>query len=1128
MRCNGCKEVFHGPCLKFNNNTVFILQQFIWYCRTCINTACPDYKCETCFELIDIYRDKITQCKQCFKLLHGTCVQSNVCVSCLPLPLLDINSNLFDSNDNIECDFYSQQPYFAPFEFYRNNFVDFYPDADSLNDELQGCSELLMNCKYLSYSEFSSIVKDPYLAFFGLNIVGVRSNFDSFMIAHEKLRADGYLICESIVTEDESSNFYIPGYNKFVLDRILKSDGKYKQKGSGIIIYLHEKFFNVNCKPELNLSSPDFEALCVEVILKTEKIFLVCCYRSPSGNFDLFLCQLENLLSGLNEKKTHSSYIFGDFNVNLYNSESTSTRKYLDCIFSNNFLPIISRATHFGGLNGTCIDHILTSNVSRVNNNGIIRCNISRHLPVFAVFDYDMDNRRAEKPRNRVKVNDFLLQSFIREFESLNFNFVDVPAETCYSYFHENFRNLYDKWFINTKSNSSKCSILRSDWISIGVAKSSDIKNQLFDDWIRNSTKSNFDKFISYKRVFDNIKNKEKFDYYDRCFKSSQQDLKKTWKLINGLLGRKRSNKLLVFPNSDAAHNFNAYFVNVANDLVVKTYGSNDANLNDSDFKKYLPKSPDEELCDANFTSEDISEIISKLNNSKGTYFAPRILKILNPTLSPILAKLFNRCLECGYFPDELKVAKIIPLYKNKGSINEVSNYRPISMLSVFSKIFEKLIHKEFSEFFNRNNLFNDVQFGFRSKHSTMHALINAVENLHEAIDNKSHSLGIFIDFSRAFDTINYDLLLSKLNNYGVRGNFHNLIASYLTGRSQYVSYGGLESSLLKITCGIPQGSVLGPLLFIIFINDIVNVCDLAKYVLFADDLNLFLANRDRDQLYIDANEALYKIYEYCYANRLIMNFDKCCFIEFTSNNFEQKFLGILNKPFKQVYKCKFLGVFLNNDLSWKDQIAHVITQVSKSCGKLYSLRRIVPTKVLKQVYLSLVQPYLTYCLPLWGSAFNSSQMQALFILQKKCIRIVGRKTEKIDQHFQHTKPIFFRYKILTIFNLYYYFTSTVAMRIMTNNIPISLFKLFTVSERSGRLILPKFSLSKVKDNSFVFNASKILNYFYEHDIPYHILTAAVFKSRVKKHLLNTQNLSLEGDANWLPCNNYLFSNVIV
>jgi hypothetical protein len=149
--------------------------------------------------------------------------------------------------------------------------------------------------------------------------------------------------------------------------------------------------------------------------------------------------------------------------------------------------------------------------------------------------------------------------------------------------------------------------------------------------------------------------------------------------------------------------------------------------------------------------------------------------------------------------------------------------------------------------------------------------------------------------------------------------------------------------------------------------------------------------------------------------------------------------------------------------------------------------------------------------------------MQALFVLQKKCIRLAGRKTEKIDERFQHTKPIFFRYKILTIVNLYRYFTCTVAVRILTNNVPKSLFKLFEVSERSGRLILPKFSLSKVKDNSFVFNASNILKYFYEHDIPYHILTAAVFKSRVKKHSLNTQNLSLEGEVNWLPCNNSFF-----
>ncbi len=580
---------------------------------------------------------------------------------------------------------------------------------------------------------------------------------------------------------------------------------------------------------------------------------------------------------------------------------------------------------------------------------------------------------------------------------------------------------MYDKWFVNTTHNTKRSSILRSDWISIGVAKSSDIKNSLYDKWVGNKTLTNWNIYIDYKRVFETIKNKEKFDHFDKCFKAKQCDLKKTWKLINGILGRKRSNKLLVFQGQNAAHNFNSYFVNIANDLVDKTYG-NKISHNDKGYHKYLPERNLNELSDFNFSSKDVCAIISKLNNGKGTYFSPRILKLISPNLSPILAEIFNKCVIDGYFPKELKIAKVIPLYKNKGSITDISNYRPISMLPDFSKIFEKLIHKQISNFFTNQNLFYNSQFGFRSKHSTVHALISAVENLHEAIEKKNCTLGIFIDFSRAFDTINHDILLDKLDNYGIRGNVLKLLTSYLSGRYQYVCYGGIESTLLKVTCGIPQGSVLGPLLFIIFINDIARVSDIAKFILFADDLNLFLENKDREVLYSDANKILYTIYEYCCCNRLVINFDKCCYIEFNGTNSRSsvKFLGILNNEFKPEEKVKFLGVFINSKLTWDDQIANVITQVSKSCGSLYSLRKVVPPKILRQAYISLVQPYLSYCLPLWGAVFNSFMMQKLFILQKKCIRIAGRKTAKIDNTFQHTKPIFFRLRLLALSNLFH------------------------------------------------------------------------------------------------------------
>ncbi len=224
-------------------------------------------------------------------------------------------------------------------------------------------------------------------------------------------------------------------------------------------------------------------------------------------------------------------------------------------------------------------------------------------------------------------------------------------------------------------------------------------------------------------------------------------------------------------------------------------------------------------------------------------------------------------------------------------------------MLPIFSNIFEKLLHKVITEYLDNNETLNESQYGFRKKRSTLHALLNASENIYQACDSKLHTLGIFIDFSRAFDTINHSILLKKLNYYGIKGEMLNLLESYVSDRKQYVNYGGKNSTLLDIICGVPQGSVLGPLLFIIFINDIVNVSKLAKYVLFADDLNLFLSSNDRDELYSCANEILQNMYEYCFANMLIINYDKCCFMEFKSRKSDiQLPLGMLktNKPFKR------------------------------------------------------------------------------------------------------------------------------------------------------------------------------------------------------------------------------------
>ena len=431
-------------------------------------------------------------------------------------------------------------------------------------------------------------------------------------------------------------------------------------------------------------------------------------------------------------------------------------------------------------------------------------------------------------------------------------------------------------------------------------------------------------------------------------------------------------------------------------------------------------------------------------------------------------------------------------------------------------------------KFLTDNDVINPAQYGFRPGHSTQHALINATENIYRSLDDSQCTLGIFIDFSKAFDTVSHDILLAKLEHYGIKGNMLQLLRSYLSDRKQYVSYGNVDIPLLPITAGVPQGSVLGPLLFLMFINDLPNISDTTKFVLFADDSNLFLSHSNRYTLYSLANEALQKLYEYCCANRIVINLDKCCFMEFKSSQSDQHnySLGILNSAFKKVDDCKFLGVYISSSLKWKLQIKHVKSQVSKATGALNSVKKIVPPKLLRNIYFALVQPYLVYCAPIWGSTHNTNDYEDLFKAQKKAVRVISNMTYKVNYCFVNTKPLFHKNNILTVHNMYFYLLSTEAYKILNNRSPRNIYSYFEVSPRSIRLLTPKFKLTSLQANSFSFTASKIINFLLRSDICYSGYTIKSFKGKLKSHLMFRQSLCIKKDPNWLPLNYNIYSDV--
>lgn len=1143
--CVSCLKIYHGKCLNFKNNDIFVLQQLNFSCPDC-TTKDNSIECVCCKVSVDVYNDKFIQCKNCYLLIHKHCSFHNCCLQCIPefKPKAEVVDTY---RSNIISEYYNNLPVFCPFHVTENKQNCNLIDTDEGSNDIQYASQVLRSCQYLDLQMFrntylSHMNKNSFVCL-SLNIDGFKTNFDKFAIFHRALvqyscKISCYLLCESNIIKDQAGPFYLQGYNKFVLDKIKISNNIYKNKGSGIVLYLDNKINNVEVCDDLSETTTDGEFSVVRFKLKKYTHYIIGVYRPPSGKPSVFLENLDKILLCINSSKHVKCTFLGDFNFNLYNSSSRYVLSYLDTIFSQGVYPTVSRATHFMAREPTCIDHILTNDICNVIVTGVITYKISHHMPIFSIYnlaDDLFDNRVSSRPK--LMINEQTLMSFSNEIYVLRSKYEiesDVSARDHFTQFIKDFKNTYDKWFVNDNmhANVHKRNYVRKDWITVGIAKSCEEKNRLYSKWCKSKCSSDWNDYLAYKRKLDVLIKKSKFDYFQKEFENCKSDLKKTWQTINNILGRKKRDSLLIFTDKDASHSFNKYFTSIANELIKDNYN----NTSDIDsYSTYLP--PISTTINSLVIKPDkIKYFIDKLNNCKSTYFAPRILKYVSTDLSLLLTSIFDKCYTEGYFPDELKIAKVIPLYKNKGPMTDIGNYRAISMLSVFSKLFEKVIHRHISDYLEENNIINPAQYGFRTGHSTVHALVNATENVHKSLENNMYTLGVFIDFSKAFDTINHEILVKKLEHYGIHGNLLKLLTNYMQNRKQYVIYGGTNSELLDITCGVPQGSVLGPLMFILFVNDLPNIYNdiTAQFVLFADDANIFLSHTVRKVLYQLANEVLHNLYKYCVANRLIINYKKCCYMEFTknqcTNSNDDYTLHILGNKFEKQSECKFLGVTITADLNWDTHIKHVKSQVSKALGSMYALRSCVPQKVLRKIYFSLFQSYLLYCIHIWGSKHNSVSFNDLFVIQKKALRLICNKTLRhACFKLENTKPLFKVTNILSIHNLYYYMIATESSKILNTQKPQRIFDLFECSHSvySDRIILPKFSKASLCSKSFIFNSSKFQNYLISEGISYATTSYESYKKYVKSHLMMRQSISLKNCNDWLPCNLNPYSEVV-
>ena len=724
-------------------------------------------------------------------------------------------------------------------------------------------NETVDSCDYLDYSDLTKNKSDKnHLTVLQLNICGVLNKQDELKDLLNDIkrdsRVDVVMMVETWLNNNNANRLKIPGYHFFGSHR------KHKRGGVGILI---SQELECRTRKDLSLNIPNFESLTLEIKTNIENFYACTIYRPPNGSGKEFNKHYKRLLGKFKEAQIEKLIIGLDHNLDFTNhTKHPPTKEFIDTNLDRNLIPTITKPTRITRNSATLIDNIIVGKQFHNFEANIGISDISDYLPLILKSYQPKLYKKQPLLITTRAINEAKCNNINSRLDEINWtlNLDGKSVNDAYTYLQAIIMEILDQespiQTIRIKSNK----ILKEPWMTPGLLRSVKKQKTYYRKSIaKQSTGLDQSRYKEYRNKLTQILRRVKEDYYKSKCTEFKRNTTKLWKMINRITGKMndKSNAIKYLK----VENIEIYDTKIISEEFAKHFSSvgsmyaNKITQSHNTFNQYLRNIPNNPISMfmAPTSRTEIEKLIDKLPNktSKGHDDISNILlKRIKSTISHPLEIIFNKSIQDGVFPEDMKQADVIPLHKSKEKFI-VNNYRPISLLLTMSKILQKIVYGRIYSFLCNSDQLFQSQYGFRTGHSCENAICELVGTVAKNRAEKKHTIGVFIDLSKAFDTLNHQMLLSKMDKYGIRRHSLEWFRSYLSNRTMRVkctsnTSGQLEySTYHKLEYGTPQGSCLGPLLFLIYINDLHYTIQYSSVILFADDTTILHGHKNLNYL---------------------------------------------------------------------------------------------------------------------------------------------------------------------------------------------------------------------------------------------------------------------------------------